>query len=424
MPFGSRPAADERGGVDGRGGRERSDGAGGGGESSLPEPTRLADSIADSARHPDQPPRRIASRSPGREGGGRPNKNIRAAGGRSAGPHRKPPLRVFTTTLWSYPSQHYGERVQGDKNYVGATPSWVIWQVLQRYTRAGDLVVDPMAGSGTTLDVARDLARKALGYDLAPSRDDIFRADARKLPLEDGKADLVFVDPPYSTHVEYSDDPACIGKLDAVVQPGDDPRTNAYFAAMEEAFIEAYRVLAPGAVLAVYVSDSFRKGKPFMPIGFELFAIMRDRGFAPVDIVAVSRGAEKLQRGNFHRAAEEGNFFLRGFNYLLLMQKPAERAEGGDEDAESAGRRAKGRLKANAAELERRFGAKAAPHSNRNRPPRPSKANKKELPGRDKGAGPGGERAQRREKGGGPLGPRATRNTKPGDRRSKPGGRL
>src|SRR5262245_31402072 len=92
---------------------------------------------------------------------------------RSAGAPHKPALRIFTTTLWEYPSQHYdspsGARggakggVQGSQDYAGATPSWVIWQLLSRYTRAGDLVVDPMCGSGTTLDVARDLKRRALG---------------------------------------------------------------------------------------------------------------------------------------------------------------------------------------------------------------------------------------------------------------------
>ena len=84
---------------------------------------------------------------------------------RSEKTFRKPPLRIFPTTLWSYPSQHYGESMQGDKRYVGATPSWVIWQTLQRYTREKDLVVDPMCGSGTTLLVAARTDRHFIGGD-------------------------------------------------------------------------------------------------------------------------------------------------------------------------------------------------------------------------------------------------------------------
>ena len=128
---------------------------------------------------------------------------------------KKPPLRIQPTTLWDYPSQDYGDEEQGVPGYKGATPSYIIWNLLQRYTKPKDLVIDPCAGSGTTLDVARDLGRRALGYDLSPTRKDIFRVDARKLPLEDEKADFVFIDPPYSTHIEYSNDPRCIGKLDA-----------------------------------------------------------------------------------------------------------------------------------------------------------------------------------------------------------------
>ena len=83
------------------------------------------------------------------------------------GRQSRPPLSVFPTTLWEYPSQHYdwtdadGRRhvMQGDKDYAGATPSWVIWQLLMRYTRETDRVVDPFCGSGTTIDVCRSLGR-------------------------------------------------------------------------------------------------------------------------------------------------------------------------------------------------------------------------------------------------------------------------
>jgi DNA modification methylase len=225
---------------------------------------------------------------------------------------KKPPLQLQPTTLWDYPSQQYGDGKQGDPNYRGATPSYIIWNLLERYTKPKDLVVDPCAGSGTTLDVARELGRRALGYDLAPTRKDIFRVDARKLPLEDAKADFVFIDPPYSTHIEYSDDPRCIGKLDA---SGDE-----YYRAMEQVISEMHRVLRPDRHMAMYVTDSFVKGAGFYPIGFELFQRLR-QVFEPVDIIAVVRRNKTLEMGNYRKAAEEGNFFLRGFNYLFIMHK-------------------------------------------------------------------------------------------------------
>jgi adenine-specific DNA-methyltransferase len=279
-----------------------------------------------------RPSRRTPSGSPGRPSS------------RGAATAERPPLRVLPTTLWEYPSQHYtkfvneagevvkskhadvpgamrGTAMQGSKNYTGATPSWVIWQLLMRYTRAGDTILDPMCGSGTTLDVCADLDRKGVGFDLAPTRDDIAPADARKIPLTKESVDFAFIDPPYSTHVEYSDDPRCIGKLSTA---GEDDGV-AYYQAMDRVIGELHRVLKPKRYMALYVSDSFKKtkGKPggtFMPIGVELFAIMAQR-FRPVDIIAVVRHNHKLAQGNWRKAAEEGNFFLRGFNYLFIMKK-------------------------------------------------------------------------------------------------------
>jgi hypothetical protein len=156
------------------------------------------------------------------------------------------------------------------------------------------------------------MQRRALGYDVAPTREDIFRADARKLPLDDGVADFVFMDPPYSTHVDYSDAPDCIGKLDA--------HGSEYFEAMDAAFAEAGRVLRDRRYLAVYVSDTFDKKRGFVAIGARLFELLARR-FKPIDHVAVVRGNRTLEKPNYQRAAVEGNYFLRGFNHLLVFKK-------------------------------------------------------------------------------------------------------
>lgn len=224
----------------------------------------------------------------------------------------RPPLKLSTTTLWHYPSQQYSAEPMGIPGYAGATPAYVIWNLLTRYTRESDLVVDPFCGGGTTIDVARSLDRRALGYDLQPQRPDIFRADARKLPLEAEKADFVFMDPPYSTHLEYSKEEECIGGLDAF-EPG-------YFEAMDQVFAECDRVLRDRRYLAVYCSDTYKHKRGFVGIGARLFVLLEKR-FKAIDHIAVVRGNRKLEKPAFHKAAAEGNFFLRGFNHLLIFKK-------------------------------------------------------------------------------------------------------
>jgi hypothetical protein len=74
----------------------------------------------------------------------------------------------------------------------------------------------------------------------------------------------------------------------------------------------------------VYVSDSFDKKRGFAGIGARLFVLLEKR-FRPIDHVAVVRGNRTLEKPGFHRASVEGNFFLRGFNHLLIFKKELDR---------------------------------------------------------------------------------------------------
>jgi DNA modification methylase len=225
---------------------------------------------------------------------------------------KKPQIELETTTFWDYPSQSYGNKQFGNKEYPGVTPAFVVWNLLRRYTRKGDLLVDPMAGSGTSLDVARDLERKALGFDLQPQRNDILPGNARKLPLPAEKADFVFIDPPYSTHIKYSGKEECLGELNA--------GSEQYFTEMKKVIAEINRILKKGKYLGLYISDSYEKDKGFLPIGFRVFNILSGF-FTPVDIVSVKRYNAKLRQDSRHKEAAKQNYFIRGFNYLFIMRK-------------------------------------------------------------------------------------------------------
>jgi len=218
-----------------------------------------------------------------------------------------------TTTLWDFPRQGVDGLRIGDPAYPGVTPALACVNVIRRFTRPGELVVDPMCGSGTTVDAARLLGRRALGFDLVPRRPDVLPADARALPLPVGCAHLAVVDPPYSDNLRYSDDPRCLGRL-----PAPDP---AYYDAVEEVAREVRRVLHGDGVLAWITSDEYRQHR-FTPVGFRTYERLL-RHFAPVDIVCLARRNDRSASPMWEHRARARGFYLRGFKYLFLMRKGA-----------------------------------------------------------------------------------------------------
>ncbi|MFN4179842.1 MAG: DNA methyltransferase [Armatimonadota bacterium] len=222
----------------------------------------------------------------------------------------KPPL--MTTTFWDYPRQSYGKRPKGNNKYPGVTPAFIIWNLVQRYTEPGDLVVDPMAGSGTTVDVCEEEGRKVIGFDIVPAHPKVFPADARAIPLKDNVADLVFVDSPYSDNEYYNDHPDNIGRISC-----EDKR---FFDELEKVAQECYRILKPGKILAWLIGDQWVQ-KRFTPVGFLLFERLC-KFFEPVDIVCVARRNQTSNTRVWHYRAARFNFYLRGFKYLFIMQKP------------------------------------------------------------------------------------------------------
>ena len=227
---------------------------------------------------------------------------------------------IEATTLWDFPTQSYGKTKKGDSGFQGVTPAFIVYNMIQRYTQPGDLVLDPMCGSGTTIDVCAEEGREVLGYDINPTRPDIVRNDARRMPLEDDSVDMVFIDSPYGDNVDYSDDPENIGKLSA---EGDE-----FYDSLEQVASELYRVLKPGKALGWLIGDQWVKRK-FTPVGFNIYEMLTDGvGFEPVDLICVTRRNQSSNTGIWHYRAVKHNFYLRGFKNLIIVRKP-ESSDGG-----------------------------------------------------------------------------------------------
>jgi DNA modification methylase len=224
---------------------------------------------------------------------------------------RRDGVELEVTTLWDYPTQSYGRNSKGNNKFNGVTPAFVIWNLVQRYTKPGDLVVDCMAGSGTTIDVAKEEKRRAIGYDVAPCRYDIIQNDARHLPLPDNSVDMHFIDSPYSDNIRYSDHPDCIGKISC-----EDPR---FFEELEKVAKEIHRTLKLGKVVGWLIADNYQKRK-FTAVGFKLYNILC-KYFETADIIVVVSRNHGSFTPLWKDKAKEYNFFLRGFKYLLIMRK-------------------------------------------------------------------------------------------------------
>lgn len=221
--------------------------------------------------------------------------------------------RLESTTLWDYPRQSYGRTQKGNNKYAGVTPAFVIYNMVRRYTEPGELVLDPMAGSGTTIDVCKEEGRRCVAFDVSPTRPDIKRNDARKIPLADESVDMVFIDSPYGDNIDYNDQPTNIGKLSA---EGDE-----FYKALDMVMGECYRVLKPGKALGWLIGDQWVK-KKFTPVGFYVYEGLA-KYFDTVDVVCVARKNQTSNTGMWHNRALRFNFYLRGFKYLFIMRKPA-----------------------------------------------------------------------------------------------------
>lgn len=161
--------------------------------------------------------------------------------------------------------------------HPGAIPAGIVAHAVHYFAPPGGLVVDPMAGGGTTLDVCLAMGRRCLAYDLHPARPEIARHDLRDgLPAETAGCDLIFCDPPYHTMQA--------GRY-AGPGVGDEPLAG-WIAFLQDFSRLAYSQLASGGHVALLLANQTEKD---LPVGFGYldhvflgYAALTGAGFWPV----------------------------------------------------------------------------------------------------------------------------------------------
>lgn len=249
---------------------------------------------------------------------------------------------VLTGSLWLLGARDRSGPHVGDYwgNFVPQIPN----QIMRRFTRQGEVVVDLFSGMGTTLIECRHLGRHGIGVELletvaAQSRERIgaaenehavttevlvgdstcpetveqVRAALRRLGSE--HADCVFLHPPYHDIIRFSDDPRDLSNA---------ADCKSFLAKFRLVARNAHDLLRPGRFMALVIGDKYSRSE-WVPLGFRCMQECLDVGFQlkainVKDIQGNERGKGKNENLWKYRALKQG-FYVFKHEYVMVFRK-------------------------------------------------------------------------------------------------------
>lgn len=201
--------------------------------------------------------------------------------------------------------------------HPGSIPAAIVAHALAYFAAPDDLVVDPMAGGGVTIDVCEATGRRCLAYDINPVRPDVKQHDVTEgFPAEAAGAGLIFCDPPYHTMMA--------GRYGA---PGvGDAHLAGWTAFLGRFARDAYATLRPGGHVALLVANQTEKDLPpghgYIDHAMLGYAALVAAGFLPQRRISCPMSGAYLPQ-HVIAARREGRM-LGQVRDLLVMRKPPE----------------------------------------------------------------------------------------------------
>jgi len=208
------------------------------------------------------------------------------------------------TTVWSFKQR--GNWATHGGEYRGNWSPYIPRNVILKYSKPGELVLDYFCGAGTTAVECKLLGRKCIAFDIndkaierakenvdfcieskqttfveEKSHLEVYEptlsvGDARDLSfLQDNSIDLICAHPPYVNIIHYTDS----RESDLSFFDIDD-----FLKEMSKVARESFRVLKPGRQCAILIGDTRRK-KHVIPLGFKLIDVYLDAGFKLRELV-------------------------------------------------------------------------------------------------------------------------------------------
>ena len=198
--------------------------------------------------------------------------------------------------------------------------------LILRYSKPGDWVLDQFMGSGTTLVEAKLLGRNAVGVDVNPQSVSISETNLQfqcettsKIFIRNGNAtdlhfikdnsiDLICTHPPYADIIKYSK--GIEGDISLLV-------VEEFLNEMKNVAQEAFRVLRKGKICAVMMGDT-RKAGNIVPLGFGVMKCFLQAGFTNKEIVIKE---QHNCRSTDYWEKQKNDFLLLAHEYIFVFEK-------------------------------------------------------------------------------------------------------
>ena len=238
------------------------------------------------------------------------------------------------TTVWSFKQR--GNWATHSGEYRGNWSPYIPRNVILKYSKPGEIVLDYFCGAGTTAveckllgrkcraldinDKAIELAKKNMNFNTSIDKKEYLQIyepellvrDARDLFfLQDNSVDLICAHPPYANILHYTDSK----EGDLSFFEIDD-----FLKEMVTVAKESYRVLKPARQCAILIGD-MRKKKHVIPMGFRLIDIYLKAGFKLKELV-IKRQHNCKSTGFWYTNSIKYNFLLLAHEYLPIFEKP------------------------------------------------------------------------------------------------------